>query len=86
MLTIPLPGGSTWTVIIVALFTVKHGVVGSVPQGFAVMELVPTVTAVAMGLPAASKSVPVSVTVLPPSGPPAFGVTWVTVGPGATYV
>ena len=71
----------------VALVTVKHGAVGVVPHGVAVMAGEPTtVTCEVMGVLAASKSVPVRVTVLPPAGAPAFGDTAVTVGPGATYV
>lgn len=83
MLIIPVPGGSTWMVIDVVLFTVKHGLVGDVPHGVAVIAVVPTVTWVVKGWPAASKSVPVSATVLPPDGAPAFGDTPVMVGSGA---
>jgi hypothetical protein len=85
MLIIPVPAGRTWMVIEVALVTVKHGAVGVVTQGVAVMAVEPTVTWEVMGVPAASKSVPVRVTLLPPAGAPAFGDTPVTVGP-ATYV
>ena len=86
MLTWPLPGGRTSTVIEVALVTVKQGAVGDVMQGVVVMAVEPTVTVEVIGLPAASKSVPVSVTLLPPAGAPAFGDTPVTEGTGATKV
>jgi hypothetical protein len=84
MLTIPVPGGITSMVIDVVLFTVKHGLVGDVPQGVVVIAVVPTVTWVVKGWPAASKSVPVRATVLPPAGGPAFCDTPVMVGSGAT--
>jgi hypothetical protein len=57
----------------VALVTVKQAAVGDVMQGVAVIGIVPTVTWETIGMPAASKSVPVRVTVLPPAGAPAFG-------------
>jgi hypothetical protein len=89
MWTIPLPGGSFSIVIDVALFTVKQGAVGVVTQGEdddVMGAAVPTVTCETIGVPAASKPVPVRVTVFPPAGAPAFGNTAVTVGTGAWYV
>src|SRR5580704_2258874 len=85
--SIPVPAGSTSTVIDVGLFTVKHGAVGDVTQGVAKMAgAVPIVTCEVIGVPAASKPLPVRVMVLPPTGAPALGDTPVMVGPGATYV
>ena len=80
----PVPAGRSWTVIEVTLVTVKQGPVGDVMQLATAVD--PTVTWETIGLPAASKSVPVRVTVLPPAGAPAFGETPVTVGIGATNV
>src|ERR1700688_3764580 len=80
-----MPAGRSRTVIEVALVTVKQAPVGDVGHGV-VTAVDPTVTWETMELPAASKSVPVRVTVLPPAGAPAIGETAVTVGPGAMYV
>jgi hypothetical protein len=71
----------SFTVIEVELVTVKHGAVGVVGHGVALM-LVPTFTLVALN-PVPLKPVPVTVMVLVPAARPAAGETPVTLGKGA---
>ena len=81
MSTVPFPGGASITLIEVGPVTVKHGAVGVVGQGVALM-LLPTFTLVALN-PVPLKPVPVTVMVLVPAARPAAGETPVTLGKGA---
>ena len=82
MSTVPVPAGRSFTLIEVALVTVKHGEVGVPGHGVAVIGLVPMLTCVALKL-VPLKSVPLIVIPVPPTATPACGDTPVTVGTGA---
>src|ERR1700693_3589805 len=78
MSTVPADSAGTSTVMLVALFTVKHG---ALPQAVVTFWL-PTDTSVVMK-PEPSKPVPVTVRGVPPLAGPLVGDTLVTVGTGA---
>jgi hypothetical protein len=82
MSTVPTAcAARSMTLITVGLVTVKHGAVGVVGHGVALM-LVPTYTLVALN-PVPLKPVPVTVMALVPAARPADGDTLLTVGIGA---
>lgn len=79
--TVPAAWGATcWTTIWVALFTVKHGLLGVTGQGEDEMSTAPKNTSEVVNVPD-SKAVPVMVTLLVTTpAAPARGDTAVTVG------